>query len=314
MTTEVGSASKDTDVFRRALPWLIFPALTTAIIGGAIVSLNRGLGVFPTVLTFTLLAWAAIMLLERVFPHCDDWSGSRGDVGTDCLHVLFSGLMIPELVRSLWKVGLIGGAAWLSASVGAELWPHHWPLLGQLALALAVGDLGLYWWHRFGHEKELLWRLHAVHHSPRRLYFLNAARFHPIDMAVAYSTHYIPLILLGANAQALMLFALFTSLHGLLQHANVELKLGWLNWIFSMTELHRWHHSLDVEKANSNYGSNLIIWDVLFGTRYLPSDRAHQPEDVGIDHLSAFPQDYLGQLSAPLHWRQIKADSGVPAS
>jgi sterol desaturase/sphingolipid hydroxylase (fatty acid hydroxylase superfamily) len=303
------ATSKETGIVERALPRLIFPALVTLIIGGAIIALARGYAVSQTLLIFTVLGWASVMLLERVFPHCEYWKSSQHDVGTDCLHVLFSGIIIPRGVHALTLVGLVGVAAWLSATVGLDLWPHETPLVVQLALALLVGDLGLYWWHRFAHEKEILWRLHSVHHSPRRLYFLNAARFHPIDMAVAYTTHYAPLVILGANAEAIMLFTLFTSLHGLLQHANVELKLGWMNWIFSMTELHRWHHSLDVDKANSNYGSNLIVWDVLFGTRFLPDDKEHQPEDVGIDHFSAFPQDYVGQLLAPVHWQQIKADS-----
>lgn len=309
MATSATASAKASNHARGVIPWLIFPVLTTAIIGGAIVTLGRGGGVGGAALVFTILGWASVMLLERVFPHSDYWNVSQGDVGTDGLHLLFSGILAPRLVHVLVSLGLMGVAASLSTAAGFGFWPHDLPLVVQLALALVVGELTYYWWHRCAHEKELLWRLHVVHHSPRRLYFLNAARFHPIDMAVGYAAHYAPLILLGANEQTIMLFTLFTSIHGLLQHANIELRLGWLNWVFSMAELHRWHHSLDVAKANSNYGSNLIIWDALFGTRYLPGDQEHPPEDVGVAHLSAFPQGYLGQLMVPLRWRQIQSAS-----
>jgi sterol desaturase/sphingolipid hydroxylase (fatty acid hydroxylase superfamily) len=58
---------------------------------------------------------------------------------------------------------------------------------------------------------------------------------------------------------------------GIFQHANVQLRLGPLNWFFSMAELHRWHHSRTVEEANHNYGQTISVWDWVFGTRYLPA-------------------------------------------
>ena len=78
--------------------------------------------------------------------------------------------------------------------------------------------------------------------------------------------------------------------------ASFELRLGPLNYLFSMAELHRWHHSKDLSLANANYGANLILWDIVFGTRKLPEGRHHQPEDVGFHGDETFPQTYLGQL------------------
>ena len=99
-----------------------------------------------------------------------------------------------------------------------------------------------------------------------------------------------------------------TAVHGLFQHANIVLRLGPLNWIFSMAELHRWHHSRRVEESNTNFGQNLIIWDIVFGTRFLPADR-EPPRDIGIAELPSFPMDYWGQLMSPLRWNEIKAAS-----
>jgi sterol desaturase/sphingolipid hydroxylase (fatty acid hydroxylase superfamily) len=73
-----------------------------------------------------------------------------------------------------------------------------------------------------------------------------------------------------------------------------------------MAEPHRWHHSRTLQEANSNYGSNLIIWDLLFGTFFLPRDR-QPPEAIGIGDMPAFPSRYLEQLASPFNWRQVKA-------
>jgi len=95
---------------------------------------------------------------------------------------------------------------------------------------------------------------------------------------------------------------LFTAVHGMFQHANIALQLGPLNWIFSMAELHRWHHSRTREEAHSNFGANLILWDVIFGTRFLPRDRTLPPDHVGFGQMEQFPAGLWGQLWAP--WRR----------
>ena len=103
-----------------------------------------------------------------------------------------------------------------------NLWPHQWPMVVQLTLALVIAELGQYWWHRLAHETDFLWRFHSTHHSPGRLYFLNTGRFHPIDMFVAYSTEIVPLVVLGAGADVIALWTLVTTIHGLFQHANTK--------------------------------------------------------------------------------------------
>jgi sterol desaturase/sphingolipid hydroxylase (fatty acid hydroxylase superfamily) len=89
----------------------------------------------------------------------------------------------------------------------------------------------------------------------------------------------------------------------------VRVRLGPLNYLFSMAELHRWHHARDLHEANTNYGSNLIVWDLVFGTFYWPRDR-QPPEDIGIPDLPAFPQGYWGQLLSPFRWRAIQSGGG----
>jgi sterol desaturase/sphingolipid hydroxylase (fatty acid hydroxylase superfamily) len=63
-----------------------------------------------------------------------------------------------------------------------------------------------------------------------------------------------------------------------------------------------------MQEANHNYGVVLIVWDWLFGTRLLPSDRM-PPEDVGIGTMRDFPAGYWAQLASPFVWPKLEAKS-----
>lgn len=247
------------------------------------------------------------LIAERIWPHLAGWQRSHADVGVDLAHVVSVSATNAAVKAAL--PGLVAPAAAALAPFGtARLWPETWPLLAQLPLAMLVAEFFQYWAHRLGHTWEPLWRLHATHHSAPRLYFLNAARFHPLDIAIDTAAGVIPLALLGCPTQVMVMFALAGGVIGYLQHANVRVSLGPLNYLFSMAELHRWHHAKDLREANTNYGSNLIVWDWVFGTFYWPRDRK-PPEDIGIPDLPAFPQGFWGQMLSPFRWREIRAHS-----
>lgn len=270
-------------------------------------------GVPRAILSMQALGGLSILLAERGLAYRKDWNRSHGDLRTDILHALVSGVATTRLVAMAARTA--GGmlAALLSSSWGATLWPGQWPYLAQLGLALLIAELPQYWVHRWQHEREFLWRFHSVHHSAPRLYWLNAARFHPLDIGLLYLVGYVPLIALGCSQDVILLFALFDSILGMLQHSNIDVRLGLLNRIFSMAEPHRWHHSRALNEANTNYGSNLIVWDLLFGTFFLPADR-DPPRHIGIADLPAFPDGYLAQLAAPFAWEQTKRRGAGPGS
>jgi len=242
-----------------------------------------------------------IAILERVHPHVPDWNIAKGDIKTDATHLLVSMISVPKVISVATFAALYSTGASASAALGVTLWPSELPLLAQAALALLIGELGGYWVHRWTHEFDLLWRLHATHHSAPRLYFLNAARFHPLDTALAYFLSVAPLVLMGCPPSVLALFTVVTGVHGLFQHCNIRLRLGPLNYVFSMAELHRWHHSRTIEESNRNYGANLIIWDLVFGTFFWPRDR-QPPDEIGIADMPDFPGGYLDQLRSPFRW------------
>lgn len=289
--------------------YLAFPLILAGTIALAI-TLLPPLGPPLTLIICQSLGAVAIIVAEQLWPFRPQWNRSHGDLRTDILHAIVSGVGTTQLIRPLVQAGGVAIAGALSRGVGFSLWPVEWPLVVQLALALVIVELPQYWLHRWQHEHDALWRFHAVHHSAPRLYWLNAARFHPVDLGLLYAVGYVPLVLLGCPEAVIMLFALFDAVFGMLQHSNIDVRLGPLNWIFSMAEPHRWHHSRTLNEANTNYGSNLMVWDLAFGTFFLPRERT-PPENIGIANLPDFPTPYLAQLASPFTWRRIAREVPV---
>jgi sterol desaturase/sphingolipid hydroxylase (fatty acid hydroxylase superfamily) len=297
-----------TPASRNLFATTVFPIVLGGAIAATIAIMDHGVNPAIAFGGPVAAAYLLVMTLERLIPLHRSWQRSYGDIHVDLGHLFFSGVVGLELLRPLMLGIAVALGSLIASSTSGGPWPSGWPIVAQLLLALVIGEFFMYWVHRLAHEWEWLWRFHAVHHSAPRLYFLNAARFHPVDLAISNFAPFVPLVALGASAEVLALFALVSAVHGIFQHANLPLRLGPLNWFFSMAELHRWHHSRILEEANTNYGQNLIVWDVVFGTRFLPADR-EPPEDIGLTGLAAFPMDYLGQLASPFTWRRIERES-----
>jgi len=291
---------------RRLVSVTVFPVTFVTTHGLALRAIGGGADPTAVMATITAATVALVVVLERLLPFDRDWNRARGDVLPDALHNVFSTIVTAQLCQGALLVALAPAAAWLAARSGAGWWPLGWSLVAQTALAFAISELGTYWAHRVGHETDLGWRLHSVHHSPTRLYWLNAARDNPLGVVLLYVPSVLPLIVMGAPPAMFTMVALFNAVVGLFQHANVDIRLGPLNYVFSVLEVHRWHHSTVVSEANHNYGSNLMIFDVLFGTVYWPRDR-RAPDAIGIGDMPDFPTTYLGQLAVPFRWRALTA-------
>lgn len=287
----------------RIFSWTVFPVVTAAAVAGAMWSIQLGVEPALAVGPWVVGTYAVIALLERVFPFQQSWLHSKGDLRADSAWFVTNGMM-NRFFEPLFLGAAVALGAWLAAAVGVGLWPSAWSMPAQLALSLVIAEFCEYWFHRLMHETEFLWRFHATHHSAPRLYWLNAVRFHPVDYILVGICKLIPLAILGASAEVFALVNVFSAAHGAFQHANLQIRLGPLNWVFSMAELHRWHHSRTVAEANHNYGGNLILWDIVFGTRFLPADR-EPPADIGIADLPRFPPGYWDQLLSPFRWQAV---------
>ncbi|MBL8957242.1 MAG: sterol desaturase family protein [Myxococcaceae bacterium] len=272
---------------RRALPRVAYAASVVAAPAAVYALGGMGWRLDLAVLLVVSVAGFFVGFAERAAPFERVWNTSLGDSGVDTLHLVLSTLGVDAL---------------FIASAGVfprlEVWPASLPLLAQVALAIVVGEFGAYWAHRWMHETRLLWRVHLVHHSARRLHSLNASRNHPLDMLVLLVAAGGPLLVLGAPPLVLALAGAFAITHLQYQHANTTLELGVFNWLLAGPELHRWHHSRVPAEANGNYGHVLIVWDVLFRTRLAPEGR-RPPADVGLFAGENLEERYWPQLLSP---------------
>ncbi len=287
--------------------------LPLAVVGGTAVAAGwMGRGAAPAAVVFPITAAGILWVLafERILPYRREWNRPQGDLGPDALYLL-THLGVGRLVTPFAATLGVAAGVWVAARTGTGLWPAAWPVWTQVVLAVVVRELFDYWAHRAMHRFDWLWRLHATHHSARRLYWLNGAKAHPAEIVLRFGLITVmPLALLGVGPQVLALATVASSLADSFQHANIDLRLGPLSWVYSVGDLHRWHHSRDREEADSNYGNAYIFWDAVFGTRYLPADR-EPPAAVGIDGLDAFPRGFWAQWISPLRWRRILEQSAA---
>ncbi len=276
------------------LSWLAFPIVLLGV-SGLHFLLKPVLPLYWSTQLPVLLGALVILSLEYVMPYRTAWLPSKRDYGQDALFMVLIQILLPK------AVGFALVLLWVSPLQNlvpalTHLWPHHWPILLQMVFMMLLADLGRYWLHRWFHTVPLLWRFHAVHHSPQRLYWTNVGRFHPVDKATQLLLDTLPFMLLGVHAEVLALYFVAYAIIGFFQHCNIDVRLGALNYVFSGPELHRWHHSQRVEESNRNYGNNTIVWDTLFGTRFLPRER--EVQQLGLIN-EAYPDSFTAQLKTP---------------
>ena len=259
------------------------------------VAMNLGAHPGLVLVATTVATIAFVALLERAIPYRDAWTHNHGDVATDSLFGV-SSLLVP----ALWR-GVADGLGITAATfLPSGLWPSELPIVVQVAIAFVIADLGAWAGHRLVHRVPLLWRFHEVHHSVRRLYWLNSQHFHPLDLTLIHAASVTPLLLLGVGPEVLVLAASLSTVNALFQHCNARVEAGPLNWIFSTAQLHRWHHVHDADHGHANYGAGLIVWDVLAGTRRLPTDAV--PDDLG---AQPFPRRFWQQLLRPFSNKEV---------
>lgn len=278
------------------LRWAAFPGTMAAAFAVHAGLQSGGVLVVVSAYIAAVLSTGAVTLLEFVIPYQRSWQPKWDDVKNDLMFMVAVQLVLPQALTLLLSVTLLRFLETLNLPL-TQLWPREWPLAAQVALMLLTAEFFRYWLHVAAHNTEALWRLHAVHHSPKKLYWLNVGRFHPLEKALQYLLDVLPFIVAGVGEEVLALYFIFYATNGFFQHSNVDARYGLLNYVVSGPELHRWHHSRLVKESNSNYGNNLIVWDLVFGTWFLPTDRG--VGELGLMNR-AYPLDFLGQMTAPL--------------
>jgi len=251
------------------------------------------------------------VVLERLFPWRKGQPFLRPGLLRDLGFLAWNGH-----VYSLLTAGLTGWVALqatlLLREVGVELRPSPvagWPLWAQFLVFLLLSDFLQWCVHNALHRLPFLWTFHKVHHSIHTMDFLGNFRFHWMEIVVYKSAQWLPLALLGASGPAVFWVAVFSTIWGDLNHANLNVSLGPLGYVFNNPRMHLWHHDASDEGGvGKNFGIVFSLWDFLFRTAYWP--RARDPGRLGYPDDESMPESLLGQLAWPL----VRGRGAPPAS
>lgn len=274
--------------------------LSQALILGAMVAMGAvfvaslGHPMQEVFLSAAALCLIAVSLIaERIAPMHGQWNQDAGDTGGD----VASFVMIFGVLDGVLK--------WVSPFAILALWPEGAPAVSaplwlQIVAVTLMVELGAWASHWAHHRFRPLWALHAMHHSPTRLYTLNNFRFHPFNHVLTHLLMALPPLALGFAPEALLGYAAIFMPVLIFQHSNIGFDFGGLNGILNTNELHRWHHSDRPSEGTKNLGRALIVWDRVFGT-YLNPGRG-EPARLGLFDLGkSYPASnrFLAQLGFP---------------
>jgi sterol desaturase/sphingolipid hydroxylase (fatty acid hydroxylase superfamily) len=264
----------------------------------------------PQLIAFCVL-FLVFAALSRVWP-CNRWPRrlATKDFADDLLFWLLgvvfygdvaalyisagAGVVAPDHARAV--------AAAILAGYGPAL---QLPLWVQALIAVLALDFIQYWGHRLFHGR-WLWPFHSVHHSAEELDWTTTFRIHPVNFLI-YNAGALALVrLMGFSPAALVPILVFNGLMGPLVHANLNWTYGPLRYVIASPVFHRWHHVKDPAVHDKNFAPNFPIFDILFGTFYMPEGVL--PSDYGVDGA---PVHFLQQLIYP--FREIAIQIGSPA-
>ncbi|BBP73593.1 sterol desaturase [Pseudomonas sp. Seg1] len=131
--------------------------------------------------------------------------------------------------------------------------------------AFVLYDFCYYWLHRMGHERNILWAAHSVHHQSEEYNLSTALRQTSTGFLLGW-IFYLPMAVLGVPLLVFVSVAALNLLYQFWVHTKHIPKLGWFEWCFVTPSNHRAHHAQNALYMDRNYGGVFILWDRLFGT------------------------------------------------
>jgi sterol desaturase/sphingolipid hydroxylase (fatty acid hydroxylase superfamily) len=251
-----------------------------------------------------LIAGTIFTLLERRWPALRgrSWWQRRGH-GTDLTYWFLNPVVTQTVVKAATVAAVVPVALALGAPLGGgrlqpwidarrtvvSLQPGWLQAIEILLLADFLG----YWMHRLFHGRRL-WRFHAVHHAPEALDWLSSVHVHPVNEALMRVAQLVPLFALGFRGEVLAGVAPLFTLYALGLHANLPWTFGPLRFVLTSPAFHRWHHTSEEEGLDKNFAGLFPVWDLVFGTFYMP---AAQPTAFGV--RDRVPAGFFAQLVWP---------------
>ena len=189
------------------------------------------------------------------------------------------------LIRVIFPAAAVGMASFTSTQGWGIFNYFELPFWLVVISSVVIMDFIIYLQHVMVHAVPALWRLHRMHHADLDFDVTTGARFHPLEIILSMLIKFSTIVVLGPPVLAVVIFEVILNATAMFNHGNVRLPLGLdrvLRWLVVTPDMHRVHHSVEDDEANSNFGFNLPWWDRLFGT-YRDQPRAgHQAMTIGI--------------------------------
>ena len=282
---------------RERCAYLTFPLMLGGFLALAVWGLERGYPPAAWGAGLTLANFGLILLLEQLLPRNPAMNLFRdrqswNDMGHG---VLLAGVARP--VGEAAGVVLIATLANLRANLGVELWPTSLPFALQMGLAFGLLTFADYWVHRSFHVFDRLWWFHAVHHDTPQMHILKSGRLHIGEELINAFTKPLPLLVLGAPTEVLVLLGMLRVFDGNLVHSNIDQRFpSWAHYFLPTVQLHNLHHAQDRRHQDSNFSGSTAVWDVLFGTFSHPDRCPLGP--LGLRD-NPVPRGFFAQLAFP---------------
>lgn len=192
------------------------------------------------------------------------------------------------LLRLLFPLAAVGVAAFCAANGWGLINHFQIPFAIAVPLAVIILDFVIWLQHVMVHAVPALWRLHRVHHADPDFDVTTGARFHPLEIVLSMLIKFATIVVLGPPVLAVVIFEVLLNATAMFNHGNIKLPIALdrvLRLFVVTPDMHRVHHSIEDDEANSNFGFNLPWWDRLFGTYRDQPCAGHMAMTIGIrDH------------------------------
>lgn len=233
------------------------------------------------------------VFIEKLFPFRKQPT-LRPEWQTDLQHFLINHLIIGfALLAANQFVSTFFGWA---ISEQIQTWIVSMPWWVQLIVVLLFADLMQYSLHRAYHEVPFLWRFHSVHHSVESMDWLAGSRQHIAELIVTRCFVLVPIVVFGFEKTVIDAYIIIVGFQAVLNHANVNINIGWLRYIIVTPQFHHWHHASDKAAIDRNYAAHFSFIDYVFGTAVTGQNK--WPKDYGIVG-GGMPQGWLKQQVYP---------------
>jgi sterol desaturase/sphingolipid hydroxylase (fatty acid hydroxylase superfamily) len=140
----------------------------------------------------------------------------------------------------------------------------------SLIILVVISDLYYYIFHRLEHAIPFLWAMHSLHHSANAVTFVTGARHLWIERVMASAVLPIMPLLFQIPPDMQFILSLIFFFSDICAHLNVRFPMGRMITLVNSPQWHRIHHSAMPEHRDKNFCYLLPLWDILFGTAWIP--------------------------------------------